>query len=81
MHELSIALDLVDVAQEELARHGGERIRAVHIELGPLAGVAREALMFSFGIACEGTAAEGSRLIIEDADGSDLVIVRMEIEP
>jgi hydrogenase nickel incorporation protein HypA/HybF len=81
MHELSIALDLVDVAQEEMARHGGERIRAVHIELGPLAGVAREALMFSFGIACEGTAAEGSHLIIEDTEGHDLVIVRMEIEP
>ena len=81
MHELSIALDLVDVAQEEMARHGGERIRAVHIELGPLAGVAREALMFSFGIACEGTAAEGSNLIIEDTEGHDLVIVRMEIEP
>ena len=81
MHELSIALNIVDIANEELARHGGERIRAIHIQLGPLSCVAKEALLFSFGLACEGTAAEGSRLVIEDTQGQDLDIVRMEIEP
>jgi len=81
MHELSIALNIVEIANEELTRHGGERIRAVHIQLGPLAGVAKEALLFSFGLACEGTAAEGCRLVIEDTKGRDLDIVRMEIEP
>jgi len=81
MHELSIALNIVEIAEEELTRHGGERVRAIHLQLGPLAGVAREALLFSFGLACEGTPVEGSRLCIEDADGGDLEIVRMEIEP
>jgi len=81
MHELSIALNIVEIANEELTRHGGERIRAVHILLGPLAGVAKEALLFSFGLACEGTAAEGSHLVIEETQGQDLDIVRMEIEP
>jgi len=81
MHELSIALNIVEIANEELTRHGGECIRAVHIQLGPLAGVAKEALLFSFGLACEGTAAEGCRLVIEDTEGRDLDIVRMEIEP
>ena len=68
-------------AKQELARHGGERVCAVHLQIGPLAGVAKEALLFSFGLACEGTPVEGSKLIIEDADGHDLDIVRMEIEP
>jgi hydrogenase nickel incorporation protein HypA/HybF len=81
MHELSIAVNIVEVAEEELARHGGERVRAVYISLGPLAGVAKEALSFSFGFASEGTAVDGARLIIEDAEGRDLAIVRMEIEP
>ena len=81
MHELSIAVNIVDIANEELVRHGGERIRAIHIQLGPLSGVAKEALLFSFSLACEGTAAEGSRLVIEDTQGQDLDIVRMEIEP
>jgi hydrogenase nickel incorporation protein HypA/HybF len=81
MHELSIALNIVEIAQQEMLRHGGERVRAVHLQVGPLAGVAREALLFSFGLACEGTPVEGSSLIIEEAAGRDLEIVRMEIEP
>jgi hypothetical protein len=80
MHELSIAVNIVEIAEEELARHGGEKVRAVHLQLGSLAGVATEALSFSFGLACEGTAAEGSRLIVEPVEGRDLVVVRMEIE-
>ena len=81
MHELSIALNIVEIAEQQLARHGGERVKAVHLQVGPLAGVAKDALLFSFGLACEGTVVEGSQLIIEDTEGQDLDIVRMEIEP
>ena len=48
--------------------------------VGAGAGVAREALDFSFGLACEGTAAEGAQLVVEDTDGQELDIVQMEIE-
>jgi hydrogenase nickel incorporation protein HypA/HybF len=81
MHELSIALNIIEIAEQELARRGGDRVRAVHLQIGPLAGVAKEALVFSFGLACESTPLEGSRLIIEDVDGQGLEIVQMEIEP
>ena len=81
MHELSIAMNIIEIAEEQLVRHGGERVRAVHLQVGSLAGVAKEALLFSFGLACEGTPVEGSQLIIEDAEGRELDIVRMEIEP
>lgn len=80
MHELSIATSIVEIAEEELARYGGRRIRAVHIQLGCRAGVAKEALDFSFGFACEGTAAENSRLVVEPADGQELDVIRLEIE-
>jgi hydrogenase nickel incorporation protein HypA/HybF len=81
MHELSIAMNIVDIAAEQLSRHGGDRVRAVYVQLGRLGGVAKEALLFSFGLACEGTTLEGSQLIIEDAEGQQLDVVRMEIEP
>jgi hydrogenase nickel incorporation protein HypA/HybF len=81
MHELSIALNIVDIAGEQLVRNGGERVRAIHLQLGPLCGVAKDALLFSFGLACEGTALQGSELIIEDTEGAELDVVRMEIEP
>ena len=65
MHELSIALSLVDLAEAEADRHGG-RVRAVHLRLGALAGVVSEALVSSYEMACAGTALEGSRLVIEE---------------
>jgi hydrogenase nickel incorporation protein HypA/HybF len=80
MHELSIALSIIEIAEEQLARHRGRRIHAIHLRLGSSAGVVREALDFSFGLACEGTSAAGSQLIVEDIEGTDLDIVRMEIE-
>jgi hydrogenase nickel incorporation protein HypA/HybF len=80
MHELSIAMNIVEIAEEELARHGGLRVRAIYVQVGSRACVAKEALSFSFGLACEGTLAEGSRLIVEDTDGLDLDVIRMEIE-
>ena len=66
MHELSIALSIVELAVEESARLGGKQVRGVHLRLGRLSGVAREALLASFELACEDTALAGSRLVIED---------------
>ncbi len=65
MHELSIALSIVEVAQEEAERRGGVRVDAVHLRLGVLSGVVEEALRFSYEMACEGTMLKGSRLLIE----------------
>ena len=68
MHELSIALSIIEGAQEEAGRQGNAHVEAVHLRLGPLSGVVREALMFSYDLACEGTPMEGSRLVIDDLD-------------
>ena len=65
MHELSIALSLVDLALEEAERHRG-RVCAVHLRLGALAGVMKEALLSSYEMACADTPLEGSRLVIEE---------------
>jgi hydrogenase nickel incorporation protein HypA/HybF len=66
MHELSIALSIIEGAEEEALRQGGGRVCAVYLKLGPLAGVVKEALLFSYDLACEGTSLAGSRLVIED---------------
>jgi hydrogenase nickel incorporation protein HypA/HybF len=64
MHELSIAMSIVDMAQEEAERRE-VKIDAVQLELGPLSGVVAEALLFSYEMACSGTQLEGSRLVIK----------------
>jgi len=66
MHELSIALSMIEMASEEAARHGAGRVNALHLKLGQLSGVVKEALTFSFEIACDGTPLEGAQLVIED---------------
>lgn len=65
MHELSIALSIVDMALGE-AEHRNVKIEAVHLDLGPLSGVVAEALRFSFEMASAGTSLEGSRLMIKE---------------
>jgi hydrogenase nickel incorporation protein HypA/HybF len=65
MHELSIALSLIDMATEEADRHGS-RVTAIHVKLGRLSGVATEALVAAYEMAAEGTPLEGTRLVIDE---------------
>jgi hydrogenase nickel incorporation protein HypA/HybF len=65
MHELSIAMSIVELAQEEAERQNGQ-ITAVHLKLGAISGVVKQALLSSYEMACDETPLQGSRLIIED---------------
>jgi hydrogenase nickel incorporation protein HypA/HybF len=65
MHELSIAMGIVDAALEEAARRG-VKVSAVHLRLGKLSGVVKDALQFSYEVACQDTPLEGSHLMVED---------------
>lgn len=66
MHELSIALSLIDLATEQAAELApGGRVEALHLRLGPMSGVVEEALRFAFDLAAKGTEVDGSRLVIE----------------
>lgn len=67
MHELSIAISLVEAAEAELDRLGDARVQAIHVKLGRLSGVVREALEFSYEVASQNTRLQGSRLVIEEA--------------
>jgi hydrogenase nickel incorporation protein HypA/HybF len=66
MHELSIAMSIVEMAEEEAERHGQGKVQAVYLRLGLMAGVVKEALLSSYEMACESTPLEGSRLLIEE---------------
>ena len=65
MHELSIAMGIVDAATDEAQRRG-VKVSAVHLRLGALSGVVKDALMFSYEVACQDTVLQGSQLIVED---------------
>jgi hydrogenase nickel incorporation protein HypA/HybF len=65
LHELSIAMSIVDMAEEEARRQKG-KVVAVHLRLGQLSGVVKDALLSCYGMASAGTALEGSELRVED---------------
>ncbi|HEX3659351.1 MAG TPA: hydrogenase maturation nickel metallochaperone HypA [Pirellulales bacterium] len=65
MHELSIALSIIDMATEEAERRPSERVAAVHLKLGPLSGVVQSALVSAFELAREGTPLAEASLVIE----------------
>jgi hydrogenase nickel incorporation protein HypA/HybF len=66
MHELSIALSILDVVEEEVDRRGDVRVEAIHLKLGPLSGVVKEALLSAFELASEETDFARCTLVIED---------------
>lgn len=79
MHELSIAMSLVELASTEATRPGIERVLALYVRVGDLSGVAVEALKFSFDIAAAGTPIEGARLEIEHRPGRELELRAVEV--
>lgn len=65
MHELSIALSLVEMAVDE-AEARNARVLATHVRLGVLSGVVKAALQSAFEMASEGTPLAGTALVIDE---------------
>lgn len=71
MHELSVALRIVEALDLELAGEGEELVVAsVAIQIGALTGLVPEALQFSWDLATENSRLRESRLDIEWADAA-----------
>ena len=66
MHELSIAMSILESVEEELARRSCGSIEAVHLRIGALSGVVPDALRSAYELAAEETPFAGSRLVIEE---------------
>jgi len=67
MHELSIAMSILDGVEEEMQRHAGRCVEAVHVRIGPLSGVVKESLASAYELAREATPFAASYLVFEDA--------------
>src|SRR5262245_59212278 len=65
MHELSIALGILDLVAGEAERPGGGGA-AVHLKPAPLSGVVREALVSAYDLAREGTPLAAAELVVEE---------------
>lgn len=66
MHELSIALSILEMAAEEAEQRGGVQVTGIHMKLGPLSGVVKEALLSAYEIARESSSLPEAQLVIEE---------------
>lgn len=48
MHELSIAMEIMDIVEKEAVENGARRINEVRLRIGDLSGVQIDSLIFSF---------------------------------
>ncbi|MBC7785782.1 MAG: hydrogenase maturation nickel metallochaperone HypA [Burkholderiales bacterium] len=65
MHELSVAMSLIDVITEEMIRNHAAGALSVTVEIGALSGVVPEALQTAFTIATRGTELADTTLRID----------------
>jgi hydrogenase nickel incorporation protein HypA/HybF len=65
MHELSIAMSILDMAEEEAGRRSAE-VDVIHVKLGALSGVAKQALLSAYDLARSETTLLDAQLVIEE---------------
>lgn len=64
MHEMAIAQGILDIALDNAARHGAQKITRIKLLVGEMTEVEPESLRFCFDALAEGTAAAGAELEI-----------------
>ncbi len=62
MHEMSIALNIIDIVLEAAKQERAQRINSIQVEIGAMAGVIPEALTFCFSEAQKNTLAAGAQI-------------------
>ncbi|OGW33361.1 MAG: hydrogenase maturation nickel metallochaperone HypA [Nitrospirae bacterium GWC2_42_7] len=66
MHEVSIALDLLNIATEQCRKSGYSKIEAINLKIGRASGIMPDALIFSFDAIKKDSLADTALLNIEE---------------
>ena len=69
MHELSIAMGIVDIAQKEIEKVNAKKVDLIELEIGTLAGIEFDALDFVWESAVKNTVLETAEKRIIKVDG------------
>ncbi|MCD4696988.1 MAG: hydrogenase maturation nickel metallochaperone HypA [Bacteroidales bacterium] len=66
MHELSIAINIIEIAEENAKNANTSVINEIELDIGKLAGVVMEALEFAIESAKKGSMLENAKWIINE---------------
>jgi len=61
MHEFSIALSIVDIAEKEVKKHKATSVERIELEIGKLSGIEPQALDFAWEFAVNDTVLEKAK--------------------
>lgn len=59
-------MNILEIAEEESEQRGNVPVEAIHLKLGAMSGVVKEALVSAFELAAEQSAFPNCRLVIEE---------------
>jgi hydrogenase nickel incorporation protein HypA/HybF len=65
MHELSIVMSIIDIAEEQVRKAQAKHVDCVELEVGTMAGIEMDALNFSWQVATKNTLLDGAELQVD----------------
>lgn len=80
MHEMAIAMALIDQVEQAAREQKARCIAGISVAVGRLSGVDPDALRAVFELAAEETLAAGARLEVELLEGRELYIKSMDVD-
>ncbi|HCZ13477.1 MAG TPA: hydrogenase maturation nickel metallochaperone HypA [Candidatus Accumulibacter sp.] len=72
MHEMSLALGILQIVEDAARVQHFRRVRSVFLEIGQISAVEPEAMRFCFDAVISGTLAEGAVLNVVEVPGEGL---------
>lgn len=80
MHEMSLAVEICRIAEDQVGRDVVGSIREVGLLVGLDSGVEPESLDFCLGVLLSEPPFEGARVCMELQPGADLRVTYLEVE-
>ncbi|MDR1876656.1 MAG: hydrogenase maturation nickel metallochaperone HypA [Flavobacteriaceae bacterium] len=69
MHELSVATSILRIAEEEVGKIKGDKVKEITLKVGKLSGVELDSLHFAWELCMKGTVLENAELIVLEPEG------------
>ncbi len=70
MHELSLAMEVIELAKREVAKRGFGVVTEINLEAGELSGVDVEAFRFALEMSVPGTILQNARIDLRQLPGT-----------
>ncbi|MDZ7608006.1 MAG: hydrogenase maturation nickel metallochaperone HypA [Cyclobacteriaceae bacterium] len=69
MHEVSIAMSILQIIEEELSRNPGKAVVKVHLQIGVLSGVVPDSLLFALEASRQNGPLKNAKISIDNLKG------------